>query len=82
MPHDESHKTIRYTVDGKPQTTTKDELTPDQILTDAGIDPKTNYLVEIKGREKISFQGKTEPIKLHDGMKFISVSINPTPVSR
>jgi hypothetical protein len=78
----EHHHIIEYTVDGKPQKTTETELTPDQILAKAEIDPKTHYLVEIKGREKISFQGKTEPIKLHDGMKFISVSTHPTPVSR
>jgi hypothetical protein len=73
--------TIEYTVDGKPQKTSEDELTPNQILENAGIDPATHYLVEIIGREKKSFQGDNTPIHMHEHMKFISVSINPTPVS-
>jgi len=73
--------TFNYTVDGKPQSTSEHELTPNQILTNAGIDPATNYLVEIVGREKKSFQGINDPIHMHEHMIFISVSVNPTPVS-
>ena len=78
----DNKKVIKYTVDGKSQETTEDELTPNQILQNAGIDPATNYLVEIIGREKKSFQGDNSPIHMHENMKFISVSTSPTPVSR
>jgi hypothetical protein len=78
----DNKKVIKYTVDGKSQETTEDELTPNQILQNAGTDPATNYLVEIIGREKKSFQGNNNPIHMHEHMKFISVSTSPTPVSR
>ena len=74
--------TFDYTVDDKPQSTSEHQLTPNQILTNAKIDPATNYLVEIIGREKKSYQGINDPIHMHEHMKFISVSTNPTPVSR
>lgn len=74
--------TFDYTVDGKPQSTTQHELTPNQILQNAGIDPATHYLVQIIGREKKSYQGNNDPIHMHEHMVFISVSTNPTPVSR
>jgi hypothetical protein len=73
--------TFEYTVDDKPQVTNQHTLTPDQILNNAQIDPKTNYLVQIVGRERISYQGKTDPIHMHEHMKFISISTSPTPVS-
>ncbi len=74
--------TFTYTVDDEPQTTTAHELTPTQILQNAGIDPATHYLVEIRGHERISFQGKPDvEIHMHEHMKFISVSTGPTPVS-
>lgn len=74
--------TFDYTVDTKPQSTTEHELTPSQILANAGIDSATNYLVEIIGREKKSFQGSNVPIHMHEHMTFMSVSTNPTPVSQ
>lgn len=71
-----------YTVDGEAQTTDQHQLTPDQILTAAALDPATHYLVEIKGAVKESFQGKggTE-LHMHQQMTFISVFTGPTPVS-
>ena len=74
--------TFDYTVDGKAQSTNAHELTPNQILQNAGIDFSTNYLVQIIGREKKSYQGINQPIHMHEHMVFISVSTNPTPVSR
>ena len=50
---------IHFTVDGEEYETTKRELTPNEIISEFGKkDPATNYLVEIKGNHKISFQGK------------------------
>ena len=74
--------TFHYTVDGEPQETEAHQLTPNQILTHAGLDPGTHYLVEIKGDTKESFQGKGEvELHMHEGMVFVSVFTGPTPVS-
>jgi hypothetical protein len=73
---------ITYTVDGEKQTTNERELTPVQILSNAGIDAATHYLVQIEGQHKISYQGNPQTeIHMHEHMKFISVSTGPTPVS-
>jgi hypothetical protein len=74
---------IRYSVNDEPQWTTEKELTPVQIMKDAGIDPDKNYLSEIKEHQKPeSF--KDEPnkhIHMHDGIKFITTFVGPKPVS-
>jgi hypothetical protein len=68
--------TIEYTVDGERQSTTSQELTPDQIMINAKIDPKKNYLVQLEGKERVSYENKgTSPIKMHEQMKFITVQI-------
>lgn len=80
----EDHKPpIRIFVDGEEITTTERELTANEIIRNLGKkDPATNYLVEIEGNRKISFQGKgNEEIKLHDNQHFQIVSTGPTPVS-
>lgn len=75
--------TFDYKVDDEPQSTTSHTLTATQILTNAGIDPTTHYLVLIEGNHKVSYQAKPgEEIHMHEHMKFISVSTGPTPVSR
>lgn len=80
--HEKPHE-IHYEIDGEHQTTTERELTPTQIMSDAGIDPQTNYLVQLIGEhEKISYEGKpTEEIEMKDGMRFIAKPIGPMPVS-
>ena len=78
----EHERVIHYTVNDEHQKTEEERLTPVQILTNAHIDPQTNYLIEIKGKEQISFKDKpNEPIEMKNGMKFISQFIGPTPVS-
>lgn len=74
---------IHFIVDGEEYETTKGKLTPNEIIREFGKrDPSTNYLLEINGNHKVSFQGKgDEEIKMHDGMSFQIVSIGPTPVS-
>lgn len=81
--HHGHHHEIHFTVDGEPFKTDQRELTPNEIIREFGHqDPNTHYLVQIKGGEKISYQGKgDEPIKLHDGMRFQVISTGPTPVS-
>jgi hypothetical protein len=88
VPHEDEHpeppksQGIVITVDGEPHETTARELTANQILTLAGVDPSTNYLVEIRGRDQESFQGRGETtIHLHPHQAFVSVATGPTPVS-
>jgi hypothetical protein len=70
-------------VDGEECETFESELTANQIISQFGHkDPATNYLVQIQGNHKISFQGKgDELIKLHNNLSFQIVSTGPTPVS-
>lgn len=74
--------TFNYTVDDESQSTELHQMTPVQILTNAGIDPASHYLVQIEGHNKVSYKDKpNEIIHMHQHMKFISVSTGPTPVS-
>lgn len=78
----ETVRLIHYTVDADPQTTSHHVLTANQILENAGLSSADHYLVEVRGHERVSFQGKgNEPIELHNGMRFVSVFVGPTPVS-
>lgn len=73
---------ITFTVDGEPVTTSEERLTANQILGLAGIDPAANYLVQIRGREQVSYQGRgDEEIRVHEHEVFVSVSTGPTPTS-
>ena len=73
---------IEYFVNDESQWTEEKELTPIQIMTNAKIDPQTNYLVEIKGTEQISFKDNpNEEIKIHEHMKFVTIYTGPVPVS-
>lgn len=84
MPKDDHppEHVIQFTVDGETVSTTSKGLTANAILGLADLDPATHYLVEIRGREQISFEGKgTEEIKVHPHMAFVSVATGPTPVS-
>lgn len=74
--------TFNYTVDDEPQSTSSHTLTPIQIMTNAGVDPASHYLVQIEGKNKISYQANPQQeIHMHENMKFITVSTGPTPVS-
>lgn len=74
--------TFHFTVDGEELSTHEHQLTPRQIMVLAGIEPATHFLTEIRGHEQISFEGKPdEPIRMHNGLVFISSSVGPTPVS-
>jgi len=72
---------ITYFVDGERQTTTDPTLSVRQILEKAGVDPNDHYLVELQGNHRVPHKNLDEVIKVHDHMKFISVSTRPTPVS-
>jgi hypothetical protein len=73
---------IEFTVDGETVTTTEHELTPVQIMELAGVDSATHYLKEIRGQQQISFKDTpNEPIHVHNNQRFITNSLEPTPVS-
>src|ERR1017187_9546616 len=65
----EERSEIHFTVDGEPHETDRRELTPDEVIRKFGDrDPSKNYLVQIVGGQKESYQGKGQiPIKMHDG---------------
>lgn len=72
---------IHYFVDAEEQTTTDPNLTVAQILKNAGLDPATHFLIEIRGQHQVPHQDLNEVIHIHEKEKFISVFSGPTPVS-
>jgi hypothetical protein len=79
----EDHPMFNYTVDDEPYTTGEHILTPRQILSKAGLSADNYYLVQIKGHEQESYKDRQDvDIHMHNNMKFISVFIGETPVSR
>jgi hypothetical protein len=76
-----SHE-IHYSVNGEPQVTVDRELTPVKIMEKAGINPSENFLVEIRGRDRISFKNEpTKPIDIHPNEIFVTEYMGPVPVS-
>ena len=76
-----SEKVIVYFVDNEKQETQVPILTVAQILEKAGLDPKTHYLVELRGEHQIKHVDPNEQLHLHEHEKFISVFSGPTPLS-
>ena len=81
--HKEHEHWIHYTIDDEPESTLKTVLTPVEIMCDAGIDPKNNYLEQlIHGEKPISYKDNPEEkIEMKNGMRFITKPIGPMPVS-
>ncbi|MGD0228173.1 MAG: hypothetical protein ABSF71_38200 [Terriglobia bacterium] len=75
------HKIVVYFVDGEKQETTQPCLTVAQILERVGLDPKTHYLVELRGGQQVKHTDPNETLHIHHDEKFISVFIGPTPLS-
>jgi len=74
--------TFNYEVDDEPQSTNEHTLTPNQILQKAKIDPTENYLVQIVGAKKESYQNSPDKeIPMHEHMKFVSVFTGQVGVS-
>lgn len=81
---EKTHKphVIRLLIDGDPYETDEKAPSARQILGLAGLGAAKYYLIEIRGNEQISFQDRPdEPIHLHEGIEFLSVSTGPTNVS-
>jgi hypothetical protein len=74
--------TVDISVDGEIYVAPAKEMTADDVLRLAGIDPAENYLVEKHGREQVSYQGKGSGlVKLHERETFISVPTGDVTVS-
>ena len=75
-------KAISITIDGETFEVEEKTLTAAEIIAVAGEDPATHYLVEVKGREQISYKDKpNEEIKVHHGSEFLTVPIGDETVS-
>lgn len=74
---------IHYTVDGVDQYSQQEQLTPRQIVTNAGLDPEQRYLVKLEDEgEQVSYKdAMTGPIEVEDDDEFITASTGPTPLS-
>jgi hypothetical protein len=79
-PHED---TVTVEIDTKEVVAPSHTQTPRELLALVSKSVETDYLVWLKGkRERVSFKDEPdEPIHLHTGMKFITVSLGPTPVS-
>jgi hypothetical protein len=74
--------TFEITVDGESVEVAEHEMTPRQIMEAAGLDPDARYLVEIRGKEQISYKDTPDsPIHIHEHQKFVTNESGPTPVS-
>jgi hypothetical protein len=79
-PKPDKHVTTFY-VDNEPLTTDQKELTVREILTKAGDDPNTHYVMELRGDQQIPHKDLDESIKIHEGMRFAAIFTGNTPVS-
>lgn len=77
---DKPGKTVTVEVDEIPVATPK-ETTPRAVLVAAGRDPAARQLVRVHGKHQEAFPNPDQPIKVHDGERFITTSTGSTPVS-
>ena len=69
-------------LDGEQYKPPEKTLTANEILSLGGLSLDEHYLVQLKGKEKIPFEGKgDEKIELYEGAKFISQYTGQTKVS-
>ncbi len=82
MSKEEAQHEIDFTVNGDPFSTTEKVLTPVKIMQLAGVDPATNYLVQLHGQSQESYQGEpNKEIHMHPKMELITLFTGPTPVA-
>jgi hypothetical protein len=77
-------KTFSYSVNDESQSTSEHSLTAETVLRNAGFDPANHYLVLFRGQsdQRESFQDRpTAEIHMHEHMRFLAISTEPTPVS-
>ncbi|MEJ7786316.1 MAG: hypothetical protein WKF96_16050 [Solirubrobacteraceae bacterium] len=76
-------KTIAIVINNVERQVPDGEMTPRELLALVGDTPETHELLLVKGkRERESYKDRPDdPIRLHPGIEFISVSLGATPVS-
>ena len=63
---------ITIKIDNEPYEAPKNPMTANEILQLGGLDPDSNYLVQIKDGERIKYEDKGEqPIDLFEGATFV-----------
>lgn len=74
--------TVQVILDLEPVVVPR-HTTPNEILSKGGVAPATNYLVKINNdHTRESFEGRgTDPITVHEGERFASISTGPTTTS-
>jgi hypothetical protein len=77
---DKCDSRIEFSVDGEDFTTNERRLTAAQILQLAGLDPATHYLTLVRGKKQQRL-ANDEVVEMHDGLRFVSASTEPTPTS-
>lgn len=70
--------TFPFTVDQNPYISSSKHLTPSQMMLQAGIDPATNYLVDVTETLHASLRDQNDAeINLKQDSKFVSVYFGP-----
>lgn len=74
---------IRIKIDSEPHEAPQNPMSANAILHLGGLDPDSNYLIQIKDGERIKYQGKGEqPIFLYQGAEFLGHYTGPKGVSQ
>ena len=74
---------ITIMIDDEPHEAQENPMSANDILRLGGLDPDSNYLVQIKDGERIKYEGKGEsPILLYEGAAFVGHYTGPKGVSQ
>lgn len=77
-----SRRTVHFTVDDETISSRDHELSPEEVMKRAGVNPADHYLVRVTGGQQESFRGKAStPFHVRQNDKFITLWMAPTPVS-
>lgn len=80
--HDPSTKRFSIFIDGEEYQIEDHTETPNELLGLAGLAPVDHYLIEVKNKKQVSFQGRgDETIHIQKGDIFVSVFTGATTVS-
>ena len=78
----QSLKAVSITIDGEEFEIEDRTQTPDELLALAVSNPDQHYLIKVKNKKQISFQGRGgEGLRVHKGDAFVTVFMGPTTVS-
>lgn len=75
-------KAISISIDGEEYLIADRTMTPNQLLALATLTAAEHYLIEVKNKKQVSFEGRgDETIRIQKGDTFVSVFTGPTTVS-